>query len=738
MTALILILPSAVFAQESRQVTPAESFYGYVLQDFFRSFDSGIEGTYAEPVYGELISDDPDLDFYYTGFDIAEERLAAETDEVLTLLFSGNAEWKKGSAGQRLHDLYDSFTHKEEDRPRDEELFLACVRPLLEAEDRETFIKAALELYKETGISVLFDITAAQDGDTNQTYPMVSLSAPEYGAKVAFDPEIPEEIVTRYKQAIGDFAQTLGLSVSEADAEEAYRLQDVITHGGEILEEIFRVRRIRRDTPSENYSSDDRSDDYDRLAELHPGWTPEMPEFMNETDFAIFNQKDYAGLLTHISYTREELEDLNNSFPFLDFLDSAGFQSGKVILKPQDREVMENVELSEENLSAFKINAVISFAEKTGFTPSAAEDAMSRMKRAVYCALWGNEQAPEEESETAGEEALWNTVFALLPQDKGLLWAEKYYDESLTPRVTFLFEQLIDAYTVRIAKNDWLQDPEKDAIIKKLENMVPVIGIPTEENYVFPVIMPRGEGGTLLTNRIAICRAELEKSLRLVNEKGFYRKIFDQEIAYGKWGFDSLTINGANNLAFNSMIVSAGIIELLTEPGDDDTALLCKLGDLIGHEISHAFDDTGSLHDENGALVNWWSEGSRQYFLKLMEDFEAYYQNFGIIRDLPNNFEGDVRECLADFAGMTIVLDIIGEDRELAKQFFETQPTGLLRSVVSRAAAQRYVDLALDSHPLGASRINAPVSSADQFYAIYDINESDPMYTAPENRLHLW
>jgi predicted metalloendopeptidase len=81
---------------------------------------------------------------------------------------------------------------------------------------------------------------------------------------------------------------------------------------------------------------------------------------------------------------------------------------------------------------------------------------------------------------------------------------------------------------------------------------------------------------------------------------------------------------------------------------------------------------------------------------------------------------------------------IIGDNKDLAKQFFETVPHGLAMAVYSRATVQNYHDYALDNHPLGASRINAPFSSFDIFYEVYDIKEGDPMYTASENRLHLW
>ena len=69
MAALVLMLPSAAFAQESRQVTPAESFYGYVNQEFFAEFDSGIEGARVDPLYGELITDDPELEFKFDKMD---------------------------------------------------------------------------------------------------------------------------------------------------------------------------------------------------------------------------------------------------------------------------------------------------------------------------------------------------------------------------------------------------------------------------------------------------------------------------------------------------------------------------------------------------------------------------------------------------------------------------------------------------------------------------------------------
>ena len=724
------MLPSAVFAQESQEATPAESFYGYVNREFFAEFDSGIEGAQIDPLYGELITDDPELEFQ---FDKLEDKTklaeAVQADAAVAEIFEGEGTYQQGTAAQRVYDLYDSLKHAADDREADEALFMSRVEVIARAADPAQFIDAVKATYRETGINVLYDITAAQDR-TNTTFVKARMTAPLDGARVALDPEMEDKYMPLYRAAMADAVSSLGFEASRSDIEEACRLQASFNLGYSLLEELEEARRERTEIPEENYTRDDYKADQQRLELLYPDADYTAPEELNETDAAIYLNLIYAGQMYNIPRPREELDPVLCSI-----LDDAGFVYDQVIVAEEDLAAMTAV--TDENLNAFKVNAILRLAEQLPFVPSAAAEPMQRMKRAADCAFWGSDTAPETE-EDLSDEALRAIVLTLLPQDKGLIWAEKYYDPALTKRVAVLTDRIKAAYTARIEKNEWLGQGEKDMMTAKLNNMVVIIGIPTEENCVFPVITSRAEGGSLLVNRTALKRAELQKTLRMVNEAGYDRRAYDQLISYTPEFFNAALFEAVDNTAMNTIIIPAGIIANAADP-EDESAFEATLGTIVAHEIGHAFDAGGSLHNEKGAFVNWWSDASRAEFHRLEKIFDEQYSRFPMVAGMYQHFAGNMQENMADYAGMCAVLDMAGDDPDTLRSILEAYASELFVAVSTRASLEEYTnEFTADNHAYKSIRVNALVSSLDCFYELYDVKEGDPMYTAPEARPHLW
>ncbi len=729
MTALMLILPSAVFAQKSHQVTPAESFYGYVNQEFFAEFDSGIEGAHVDPLYGELITDDPELEFVFDK--LVDTTKLVEVDQAnaaVAEVFEGEGTYQQGTAAQRVYDLYDSLKHAADDRAADEALFMTWVEMITRADDPAQFIDTVKAIYRETGVNVLYDITAAQD-KTNTTFVKVRMAAPLDGARVAIDPEAADKYLPLYRAAMAEAVSSLGLDASPSDIEEACRLQAAFNLGYPLLEELEDVRRERIDIPEENYSRDDLKADEKRLEKLYPDADYTAPEELNETDAEVYLSLIYTGQMYNIPRPREELAPVLCSI-----LDDAGFVYDQVIVMEEDLAAMTAV--TAENLTAFKANAILRLAEQLPFVPSAAAEPLQRMKRAADCAFWGSDTAPKTE-EDLSDEALRADVLTLLPQDKGLIWAEKYYDPALEERVADLTDRIKAAYAVRIEKNEWLESPEKKMMIAKLNNMVTIIGVPTEENCVFPVITSRAEGGSLLVNRTALKRAELQKTLRMVNEPGYDRRAYDQLISYTSMFFHAAMYEAVDNTAMNAIIIPAGIIAYAADP-EDESAYMAALGSIVAHEIGHAFDAGGSLHNEKGAFENWWTEASRAEFHRLEKIFDEQYSRFPMVEGMYHNFSGNMQENMADFAGMCAVLDVAGDDPDTLRDILEAYAS-MFAAIGTKASLEEYTyALTADNHAYKSIRVNALVSSLDRFYELYDVKEGDPMYTAPEARPRLW
>ena len=727
LTALALALTTSALA-EARRVTPGESFYGYVNQDYFNAFDSGIEGTWVEPVYGELIADDPELVFKTGVMDQADEMIGEQTAAAAEAAFHGEGVDEPDTPAQRVHDLYDSMRHAAEDHAADDARFMAWADMLAQAADPAAFLEAVKTVYRETGVNVLYSITTAQEKETNATLPKVRMAAPTDGLKVALDPEMSGVYGPDYRAGQAALAQCLGVDATEADVDMAWALQRAANPARPLVDELEDTRHSRAKDADDPYTEEDYQADCDRLNALYPDTDTEPPEGLNAVDAQIYSFLVYTGLMDNVARPREAL-----NADLIGVLEDAGFACEQVIVAPDALDTL--TEVTGDNLVALKLNAVMVLSEGLSYVPDALSEPMARMKRAAACAMWGGNDAPADEADTS-DDALKAETLKLLFQDQGLLWAEKYYDDTLTARVEAITERIFDAYIRRVERNDWLAQSEKDTIIRKLNEMVRLIGVPDDTQCVFPQIVPRAQGGSLLVNTAALKRAELQKDLNFVNIPGYDRRSFEQCFFYSDAMVNAAMDNAANNISYNAIVIPAGFIAEMADP-QDDAHLLATIGYVIAHEIGHAFDATGSLHNEVGAFENWWSEASRETFREIEARFDAHYRRFPIAEGRYQDFNGNMQDNMADFAGMTAILDVVDGDPDAQRIILE-RSTAMNATVGSAAVIAENIGEFTDSHAYPPVRTNAIVSAMDCFYALYDVKPGDPMYTAPEERPRLW
>lgn len=732
---------AAAHGEAPERVSPAESFYGYVNQDYFAAFDSGIEGAYVDPVYGELIAPDPETTYQYSGdMDIITNALNGTLGRIREDLFSGKTETEPSSPGRKILDLYDVLKNAEADREADDALFMKYVQPFLNAKTPEELFWAAETLYLDTGISVLFDVNVSEERETNQALPMVCCALSLLGAKIAYDPESAECYALPYQAAMGDYMRALGHPADETALAEAYRLQSMRYADQALYNEYNSARFDRAHSPETGavYASYDA--DTARLRELHADPNAAVPEGLSPGDEAVYRELVSTGLIGHIARGKEEVRELPEGKRLIHLLETAGYACDQVIIRPSDLEVMKTEFITEENLEAWRINAVLMIAEKLDYIPAVAEDAWRRMRRTAECAMWGDDSAPETQAQAQDDEALQSRALELLPMEYALLWAEENDDPALEMKARDMFEKLRSAYIVRIQKNTWLEDAEKAMCIRKLENMELVIGLPTEDNYVFAQIIPRSEGGTLLTNRVQLSRQDLMRNRRLVNEEGYNRKAFDQELFHSGFSIDMRNVNAGGNTAYNSVVLPAWFITYAVDPASDEIELWGTLGAFIAHEISHNFDQRGARHDENGAFRNWWSEETYEKLYEIRDRFETHFEKTDIIRGQSREFYGEMGECFADFSGIQLVLDVTGDDPDTQRTLLESWAGSYaFLNIISRAQLEQMVEFEMfTNHPMGAQRINGIISALNCFYDLYDVKEGDPMYTSPEDRLDLW
>lgn len=418
-------------------------------------------------------------------------------------------------------------------------------------------------------------------------------------------------------------------------------------------------------------------------------------------------------------------------------------------------EACEDV-LTESNLEALKINALLQYglSIKAGSTQKELDklNELVNLNSAVvtgldpdrYAELYAAfmEQQVQDASDTAEETDETETIDPdterilsaenmqelqnLMPMDIGYLYCEYYYDESTTAVIQQMVDDIKAAYIERFKNNDWMADETKQNAINKVNKIRSTIGYSKEQ--LFPDIIPVSEGGTYFTNTLRIKQNDLRS---VIAQCG------DEDYIYDIMLMSPDIQNAYYNPSLNNICILAGILNAPIYDKDASYATnLGAIGAVIAHEIGHAFDANGAQYDENGVLNNWWTEEDAAIFQEKQQEFVDYYSRFEVIDGVTQDSLVTITENMADVAGIQCVFDIIGDDRTAQQEALESFATMWAQIGTSNYLTSE--QLLQDVHSSNQVRVNACVTTIDAFYEIYDIQEGDPMYVAPEDRLRLW
>ena len=305
-------------------------------------------------------------------------------------------------------------------------------------------------------------------------------------------------------------------------------------------------------------------------------------------------------------------------------------------------------------------------------------------------------------------------------------YEEKYFTAEDKKIVKDLVEEIIKYYKEVINNADWLSDTTKVEAITKLDNMKVNIGYQEKEKTKEEEYKPvsKANGGTLISNLIGANR---------FNHKNYYKQ-FNK--AASVEDLNTLEVNAYYQPTNNSINFLAGYKEMYANE-TDYYRLMGYFGIVIGHEISHAFDNTGSKFDENGKVKDWWTKEDKDNYEQLAKKIEEYYSKYEFM-----GFKVDGKKTLgeniADLASMKAMISIAeskGATKEDYKKMFEAYADLYVQKTNEEAARQASL---ADNHSPDKVRVNAVLSSTDKFYEVYDIKEGDKMYVPKENRVSLW
>ena len=321
----------------------------------------------------------------------------------------------------------------------------------------------------------------------------------------------------------------------------------------------------------------------------------------------------------------------------------------------------------------------------------------------------------------------------------GKLYVEKMFPEEAKIKAKKMIKNIIVAYQNRINNLTWMTAETKIKAIEKLNKITIKIGYPDKwKDYSALTLSSPEEAGTYFENMKNISRWRFKEDIDKLNKP----------VDKTEWGMSPQIVNATYSPSFNAITFPAGILQPPFFDYRVDEALnYGAVGGSIGHEISHAFDDSGARYNGDGNLVDWWTAEDLKQFTALTgalaEQFSALEPLPGVHVDgkftLGENI-GDLGGINAVYDGLQIYLKENGNpgliDGFTPEQRLFISWTTKWRSQIRDEALKN--QLKTDPHSPGKYRAYVPLQNVDAFYSAFDIKVGDGMYVTPEKRVKIW
>ena len=334
-----------------------------------------------------------------------------------------------------------------------------------------------------------------------------------------------------------------------------------------------------------------------------------------------------------------------------------------------------------------------------------------------------------------------SAVSGVLGEAVGQMYVEKYFPAENKARMEQLVANLQEALAQRIDAQEWMSDSTKAVAKDKLAAFYVKIGYPNKwKDYSLLTIDPE---------------KNLYETMQAVSE---WRERKEVEDKYGKpvdpdeWFMTPQTVNAYYNPTTNEICFPAGILQYpFFDMSADDAFNYGAIGVVIGHEMTHGFDDSGRQFDKEGNFRDWWAEGDGDKFKERAQVMDDFFSNISVLPDLKCNGKQTLGENLADHGGLQVAYTAFKNAQ--AKAEAEGDTLGIIdgltpdqRFFIAYAGvwAQNITDESIrdlttrDTHSIGEWRVNGALPHIDAWYEAFGIKEGDRLYVPKEQRVNIW
>ena len=327
-------------------------------------------------------------------------------------------------------------------------------------------------------------------------------------------------------------------------------------------------------------------------------------------------------------------------------------------------------------------------------------------------------------------------VEAQMGEALGKMYVERYFPASSKERMEKLVKNLQISLGERIKAQDWMSAETKQAALDKLNAFYVKIGYPNQWKDM---------SGLTIDPKLSFYE-------NVQNCRKFWSK-WDIDYRAGKpvdkdeWFMTPQTVNAYYNPTTNEICFPAGILQVpFFDPTADDAFNYGAIGVVIGHEMTHGFDDQGRHYDKNGNMTDWWTASDADNFNKRADEYAAFFSAIKVLPDLNANGRLTLGENLADHGGLEVAFNAYKNatkdaplktiDGLTPDQRFFLAYAGVWAANITEEEIRNRTKM--DPHSLGEWRVNGALPHIDAWYAAYGVKQGDKLYLPKEERLKLW
>ncbi|MFZ6758935.1 M13 family metallopeptidase [Undibacterium sp. Ji50W] len=316
----------------------------------------------------------------------------------------------------------------------------------------------------------------------------------------------------------------------------------------------------------------------------------------------------------------------------------------------------------------------------------------------------------------------------------GQLYVERYFPQEDKARMLTLVNNLLQAYKQSIQTLSWMSPETKKEALAKLAKFNLKIAYPDQwRDYGKLNIVKDDLVGNVIRGREYESRRQLSK--------------LGQPVSRTEWNMSPQTVNAYYNPRLNEIVFPAAILQPpFFNPAADDAVNYGGIGAVIGHEISHGFDDSGRQSDGDGNLRDWWTKEDKANFGKLTTAMISQYNAYSPLPGYHVNGALTLGENIADNSGLSIAykayqISLGGKPAPVIDGFTGNQRVFMGWAQVWRSKSrddESILRINTDTHSPAAFRGNGPLTNLPAFYSAFGVKEGDKMYVAPDKRITVW